>query len=132
MRILISNDDGIDSDGLFALKQALEPLGEVAVIAPERNWSAAGHTKTLDRPLRDGSIAYASGGAPSDCVALAALGFLGYRPDLVVAGINKGANLAGDITYSGTVAAAMEAVVAEIPGIAVSLEGRGMWNFAAA
>ena len=136
MRILVSNDDGIDSEGLFALKQALEPLGEVAVLAPERNWSAAGHSKTLHQPLRvrevalrDGSVAYASDGAPSDCVALAALGLLGYRPDLVVSGINKGANLAGDITYSGTVAAAMEAVVAEIPGIAVSMEGRGTWNF---
>ena len=74
--------------------------------------------------LRDGSVAYASDGAPSDCVALAALGLLGYRPDLVVSGINKGANLAGDITYSGTVAAAMEAVVAEIPGIAVSMSKR--------
>lgn len=136
MRILISNDDGIDSEGLLALKQALERVGEVAVLAPERNWSAAGHSKTLHHPLRvrevtlrDGSPAYASDGAPSDCVALAALGFLGYRPDLVVSGINKGANLAGDITYSGTVAAAMEAVVAGIPGIAVSLEGRGLWNF---
>ncbi len=136
MRILISNDDGIDSEGLFALKQALEAVGDVAVIAPDRNWSAAGHSKTLHRPLRvreallrDGSIAYASDGAPSDCVALGALGFLGYRPDLVVSGINKGANLGGDITYSGTVAAAMEAVLSEIPGIAVSMEGRGTWNF---
>jgi 5'-nucleotidase len=102
-------------------------FGEVAVIAPERNWSAAGHTKTLDRPLRvrevpmrDGFVAYASDGAPSDCVALGALGFLGWRPDLVVSGINKGLNLGGDITYSGTVAAAMEAVISGIPGIAVS------------
>ena len=92
------------------------------MIAPERNWSAAGHTKTLHRPLRvhevtlrDGSPAYASDGAPSNCVALAALGFLGYRPDLVVSGINKGLNLGGDITYSGTVAAAMEGVIASIP-----------------
>jgi 5'-nucleotidase len=129
MHILISNDDGIDSEGLLALRAALAPLGEVAVIAPERNWSAAGHTKTLDRPLRvrevrlrDGAVAYASDGAPSDCVALGALGFLGWRPDLVVSGINKGLNLGGDITYSGTVAAAMEAVIGGIPGIAVSLD----------
>ena len=136
MHILISNDDGIESDGLFELKKALERLGEVAVIAPERNWSAAGHAKTLDRPLRvrevtlrDGTPAYASDGAPSDCVALAALGFLGYRPDLVVAGINKGPNLGGDITYSGTVAVAMEAIVSEIPGIAVSMDTYEGWRF---
>lgn len=126
--ILVTNDDGIDSPGLLALKQALEEVGEVVVIAPDHNWSAAGHTKTMHKPLRveevklaDGSPAYASNGAPSDCVALGVLGFLERNPDLVVSGINEGPNLGHDITYSGTVAAAMEGVIAGIPSIAVSL-----------
>ena len=94
---------------------------EIAVIAPDRNWSIAGHNKTMDRPLRvterawEGTARLRRDGTPSDCVSLAALGFLGYRPDLVVAGINKGPNLGDDITYSGTVAAAMEGIISEIP-----------------
>src|SRR5947208_1215031 len=113
MKILLTNDDGVQSEGLFALWAALSPLHEVAVIAPDRNWSIAGHNKTMDRPLRvterqwEGTTVYASDGTPSDCVALAALGFLGWRPDLVVSGINKGPNLGDDITYSGTVAHAV-------------------------
>ncbi len=135
MRILLTNDDGIDSEGLVALYHVLSPDHEVAVIAPDRNWSIAGHNKTMDRPLRvterawEGTTVYASDGTPSDCVALAALGFLGYRPDLVVSGINKGPNLGDDITYSGTVASAMEAVISEIPGIAVSLDAYENWQF---
>ena len=135
MRILLTNDDGIDSEGLVALYHALHPDHEVAVIAPDRNWSIAGHNKTMDRPLRvterewEGMRVYASDGTPSDCVSLAALGFLGYRPDLVVAGINKGPNLGDDITYSGTVAAAMEGVISEIPAIAVSIEDYLDWHF---
>ena len=126
--ILLTNDDGVDSLGLLALKQTLQEVGEVVVIAPDHNWSAAGHTKTMHKPLRveevklaDGSLAYASNGAPSDCVALGVLGFLERKPDLVVSGINEGPNLGHDITYSGTVAAAMEGVIAGIPSIAVSL-----------
>ena len=136
MKILVTNDDGIDSPGLLLLKQALERLGTVFVVALDRNWSAAGHTKTLDKPLRvvktklaDGHEALATDGTPSDSVTLAILGVLSERPDLVVAGVNKGPNLGGDITYSGTVAAAMEAVLNGIPGIAVSLDAHAEWDF---
>lgn len=128
-RILITNDDGVQSPGLLALKQALTPLAEITVFAPDHNWSAAGHTKTMHKPLRvsqvtlaDGTAAFATTGAPSDCVSLALLGLIPQRPDLVVSGINQGANMGHDITYSGTVAGAMEAVVAGLPAIAVSLE----------
>ncbi len=127
--ILITNDDGVYAPGLLALKQALASVGEVIVFAPDHNWSGAGHTKTLHKPLRadkvtlaDGSEAYATSGAPSDCVALALLGLVPRRPDLVVSGINQGPNLGQDVTYSGTVAGAMEAVVFGIPAIAVSLD----------
>src|SRR5437763_9308293 len=135
MRILLTNDDGVDSEGLLALYHVLRPDHELAVIAPDRNWSIAGHNKTMDRPLRvterawEGTTVYASDGTPSDCVALAALGFLGYRPELVVAGINKGPNLGDDITYSGTVAAAMEGVISEIASVAVSIEDYLDWHF---
>jgi 5'-nucleotidase len=136
MRILITNDDGIDSEGLLALKYALSPIAQVDVIAPDRNWSVAGHNKTMDRPLRvakvqlpDGESAYACDGTPSDCVSLAVLGFLPHKPDLVVAGINKGANLGHDITYSGTVGAAIEGVISGIPSIAVSLCDYYHWLF---
>jgi 5'/3'-nucleotidase len=127
--ILITNDDGIEAPGLLALKQALSTLAPVQVIAPDRNWSAAGHTKTMHRPLRirprplrDGSAAYACDGAPSDCVAVALLGFLSEAPVLVVSGINSNANVGSDLTYSGTVTAAMESALSGIPSIAVSLE----------
>ena len=136
MRILVTNDDGIDSEGLIALRRSLATIGETLVIAPNHNWSAAGHTKTMHKPLRvtrvtmrDGSIGYASDGTPSDCVALSMLGFAGERPSLVVSGINKGANLGGDITYSGTVAAAMESVINGVPGIAISLAAYQEWDF---
>lgn len=139
MRILVTNDDGIDSEGLLALKRSLSSLGEVVVIAPNHNWSAAGHTKTMHKPLRvsrvtlpDGDSGYSSDGTPSDCVALAMLGLAGDRPELVVSGINKGANLGGDITYSGTVAAAMESIVNNVPAIAISLASYVEWQFEAA
>ena len=128
MYILVTNDDGIDSPGLLALKQALQGVGEVVVIAPDHNWSAAGHTKTMHKPLRvrtltlpDGDSAFTSDGSPTDCVALGMLGLLPRKPDLVVSGVNLGPNLGDDITYSGTVAAAMEGVIFGIPAIAVSL-----------
>jgi 5'-nucleotidase len=127
--ILVTNDDGVNAPGLFALVQEMRKLGNVSVLAPDRNWSGGGHVKTLDRALRvkevrlmDGTQAFASDGAPSDCVALATLGFFKEPIDLVVSGINAGANLGHDVTYSGTVTAAMEAVIAGVPGIAVSLE----------
>ncbi len=127
--ILVTNDDGVLAPGLLALAQEMRHLGKVTILAPDRNWSGSGHVKTLDRALRmrefhleDGSQAFASDGAPSDCVALAMLGYFKEKFDLVVSGINVGANLGHDVTYSGTVTAAMEAVIAGVPGIAVSLE----------
>jgi len=127
--ILVTNDDGVFAPGLLALVQEMQKLGKVTILAPDRNWSGGGHVKTLDRALRirevhlaDGARAFASDGAPSDCVALATLGFFKEPIDLVVSGINAGANLGHDVTYSGTVTAAMEAVIAGVPGVAVSLE----------
>jgi len=129
MHILVTNDDGVQAPGLLALAQPLRSLGQVTVLAPDRNWSASGHVKTMDRPLRvrdvrlaDGSPALASDGAPSDCVALALLGLV-EKVDLVVSGINPNANIGHDVTYSGTVTAAMEAIITGgVPGIAVSLD----------
>ena len=129
MHILVTNDDGVWAPGLLALAQEMRKLGTVTIMAPDRNWSASGHVKTLDRPLRvrettltDGSAAFTSDGAPSDCVALALLGLVDPI-DLVVSGINPGPNLSHDVTYSGTVTAAMEAAIANVKGIAVSLNG---------
>ncbi len=127
--ILVTNDDGVRAPGLLALASSLRELGEVSVLAPDRNWSASGHVKTMHRPLRvtevkleDGTSALASDGAPSDCVALALLGYLPDEVDLVVSGINPNANLGHDVTYSGTVTAAMEAAIWKVPGLAVSLD----------
>lgn len=137
--ILLTNDDGFDSPGLLALKKAISRIAEVSIVAPDHNWSAAGHTKTMHKPLRvneaalsDGFSIYTTTGAPSDCVALALMGILERRPELVISGINNGANLGHDLTYSGTVAAAMEAVISGIPAIAVSLDARqGEFDLAA-
>ncbi len=127
--ILVTNDDGVTAPGLLALVQEMRLLGKVSVLAPDHNWSAGGHVKTLERALRvrevrlaDGTRAYASDGAPSDCVALGTLGYFKEPVDLVVSGINNGANFGHDVTYSGTVTAAMEAVIAGVPGVAVSLD----------
>jgi 5'-nucleotidase len=136
--ILVTNDDGVDSPGLSALARALKGVDDVCVIAPNRNWTAAGHTKTLDRPLRVREITvpgtrlsgFSSDGSPSDCVALGFLGLAPQRPGLVVSGINTGPNMGSDITYSGTVSAAMEGVVSGVPAIAVSLGAYDDWNFA--
>ena len=128
MHILVTNDDGITAPGLLALAQEMRCLGQVSVLAPDRNWSASGHVKTMHRPLRvrevllsDNTTAFSSDGAPSDCVAVALLGYLQAKVDLVVSGINPNANIGHDVTYSGTVTAAMEAVIGGVPGIAVSL-----------
>ncbi len=128
-RILITNDDGVESRGLLALKQALEVMGDVTVVAPDTNQSAVGHQKTLMRPLRvrertlaDGSLAYSVDGSPTDAVSIAFLGYFGHGFDLVASGINYGANLGDDITYSGTVSAAMEAVINNCPAFAISQE----------
>jgi 5'-nucleotidase len=128
-RILITNDDGVESRGLLALKLALDEVGETTVVAPDTNQSAVGHTKTLMRPLRvrertlgDGSMGWSVDGSPTDAVSLAFLGYFGHGFDLVASGINYGANLGDDITYSGTVSAAMEGVINGCPAFAVSQE----------
>ncbi len=127
--ILVTNDDGYQAPALTILARALRRVGEVTVFAPDHNWSAAGHTKTMHKPLRitkgtlDGDIPlYVTTGTPSDCVALALLGVVTTPFDLVVSGINNGANLGHDVTYSGTVAGAMEGAVAGKPAIAASME----------
>lgn len=129
MHILVTNDDGVHAPGLLALVQVMRQCGRVSIVAPDRNWSGRGHVKTLDRPLRvqevqlaDGTPAYACDGAPSDCVALAVMGFVNEPVDLVVSGINPMANLGHDVTYSGTVTAVMEGIIWNIPGIAFSLD----------
>lgn len=127
--ILVSNDDGVYAAGIAALATALEAVGEVYVVAPDRERSAVGHAVTLHRPLRVdrlGPRRFAVNGTPSDCVNLAILGMLPVRPDVVVAGVNAGANLGDDVTYSGTVSAAMEGTLLGVPALAVSLiEGTG-------
>ena len=143
MHILVTNDDGVNHPGLLALAQAMRSLGQVSILAPDRNWSASGHVKTMHRPLRvkevslaDGSLAYSSDGAPSDCVALALLGILSQPVDLVVSGINPTANVGHDVTYSGTVTAAMEGAIWGLPALAFSLDvqenGKVERHFAAA
>src|SRR5579884_1859226 len=130
MRVLLTNDDGIEAAGLQALRRALLELPDVelAVIAPDGNRSAMARSITTRRPLwveevefGDGTVGYATDGTPVDCVRLANLGLVeGFQAELVVSGINHGSNLGDDITYSGTVAAALEAIVLGLPGIAVS------------
>lgn len=127
--ILVTNDDGVESPGLLALKRALEPYGRVSVIAPDSNRSAIGRGITIHNPLHveevrlaDGSPALATDGTPVDCVRFAMLGLLGGRPDVIVSGINLGVNLGDDVTYSGTVAAALEGVLLGWPAIAVSAQ----------
>jgi 5'-nucleotidase len=130
MRVLLTNDDGIEAEGLQALRSALLALDgiKLAVIAPDGNRSAMARSITTRRPLwvqevefGDGTVGYATDGTPVDCVRLANLGLIeGFEADLVVSGINHGSNLGDDITYSGTVAAALEAIVLGLPGIAVS------------
>jgi len=127
--IVLTNDDGVDSPGLAALKTALDPLGEVRIVAPDQNRSGAARSITMrtplwveEVPLEDDSIAYSTDGTPVDCVRMAALGLLDREPDLIVSGINLGGNLGDDITYSGTVAAAFEGIMLGIPAIALSAE----------
>ena len=130
MRVLLTNDDGITAPGLQAARRALRELDEVAVdvIAPDSNRSAIGRGITTRRPLwvqevdfGDGTVGYATDGTPVDCVRFAALGLIdGFTADLIVSGINHGSNLGDDITYSGTVAAALEGIVLGIPAIAIS------------
>lgn len=132
MKILVSNDDGYDAPGIAALAEALSSLAEITVVAPSRNRSATSNSITVDRPLRiaqaDNGF-YFVDGTPADCVHLAVTGFLDFRPDLVVSGVNDGANLGDDTIYSGTVAAAMEGYLLGISSIAVSLAARPATRF---
>ena len=132
VKILVSNDDGYDAPGITALAAALSSLAEITVVAPSRNRSATSNSITVDRALRitqaDNGF-YFVDGTPADCVHLAVTGFLDFRPDLVVSGVNDGANLGDDTIYSGTVAAAMEGYLLGIPSIAVSLAARPATRF---
>jgi 5'-nucleotidase len=124
VRILLSNDDGYFAPGLAALAEALAPLGEITVVAPERDRSGASNSLTLDRPLRLRKAAngfFFVNGTPTDCVHLAVTGMLDHLPDMVVSGINLGSNMGDDTLYSGTVAAATEGFLLGVPSIAVSL-----------
>lgn len=128
MKILVSNDDGYNAEGVEALHAALEGLGELTVIAPETNCSASSNSLTLNRPLfvrQAPNGFYYVNGTPSDCVHIALTGLLDFRPDLIVSGINNGANMGDDTLYSGTVAAAMEGHLFGIPAIAFSLVEKG-------
>ena len=135
-RILITNDDGIFSRGIQALAEALADLGQVTVVAPDREQSASGHSLTLHRPLRMRRIQdhwYSVDGTPTDCVTLAVMGLLKEgRPDLVVSGINFGLNLGDDVTYSGTVSATFEGSLLGIPSVAFSQEVAEGFSFATA
>jgi 5'-nucleotidase len=143
MRILISNDDGIFADGIIALRERLEKsqqVDKIYVVAPDRERSAIGHGITMHRPLRAREVKYASrksvgwsvDGTPADCVKLALEELLGDPPDLMLSGINMGPNLGTDVLYSGTVSAAVEAVICGLPAIAVSLASYASHDFAAA
>lgn len=137
MRILLTNDDGIHAPGLWALHAALAPGNEVTIVAPDRERTGVGHAITLHHPLRtarlavNGTEGYAVNGTPADCVKLAILEILGGRPDLVVSGLNPGANVGVNLHYSGTVAAAREAALGGVPAIAASIDGRAPRDVAA-
>jgi 5'-nucleotidase len=132
VRILITNDDGVHADGLIVLKRALDAIASVTVVAPDRPRSACGHSITLHKPLRlsevrlaDGSLGWAASGTPTDCVTLGLLDVMrDDPPDLLFSGINHGPNLGWDLTYSGTVSAAMEGSIGGVPSIALSLAWR--------
>jgi 5'-nucleotidase len=135
MDILVTNDDGIQADGIRALADALAPLGTVSIIAPDREQSAASHALTLHRPLRVRKIAdgiMSVDGTPTDAVLLGVHGFLKRKPALVVSGINHGPNMGSDVMYSGTVAAASEGTFLGIPSVAISLATWGQADFAPA
>jgi 5'-nucleotidase len=127
VKILLTNDDGVHSPGLAALIKKVSEVAEVVVVAPDREQSAVSHALTLHHPLRAariGANVFSVEGTPTDCVNLGIHSLLSYRPDLVISGVNRGANIADDVTYSGTVAAALEATLMGIPAIAVSLVTR--------
>lgn len=127
MKILITNDDGVQAPGIITLARALQTIADVVVVAPNRNRSGASNSLSLQNPIRviqqDNGF-YSVEGTPTDCVHLAMNGLLKYKPDIIVSGINAGANLGDDIFYSGTVAAAMEGRLLGVPALAVSLDGK--------
>src|SRR2546428_1029175 len=133
MKVLLTNDDGIQAQGLNTLRRALleAPGVELSVIAPDSNRSATARSITTRKPLwvdeiefGDGSVGYATDGTPVDCVRFAALGLVEFEPELIVSGINHGSNLGDDITYSGTVAAAFEGIVLGVPAVAISQQSQ--------
>jgi 5'-nucleotidase len=133
--ILITNDDGVHSPGIVALQQALESLGRTIVIAPDRDNSAVSHSLTMNRPLKVVRLRenfYTLDGTPTDCVAVGLKKILPVRPDLLVSGINAGANLGDDISYSGTVSAAIEGTMYGIPSMAISVGGQQPYDYRAA
>jgi 5'-nucleotidase len=130
--ILLTNDDGIDARGLVTLKKEMAKLGEVWVVAPDKEQSATSHSLTLTRPLRTkklGPRVFSIDGTPTDAVMIAIYALMKKRPNLIISGINHGSNLGNDVTYSGTVAAAMEGAILRIPSIAVSMSGWEKGNF---
>lgn len=130
--ILLTNDDGIASPGLTALREAVASLGQVVIIAPDRDNSAVSHALTMNRPLRIkklGDSVYSLDGTPTDCVAIGIGKILKKKPDLLISGINSGPNLGDDITYSGTVSAAVEGTMYSIPSMAVSLAATPPYDF---
>lgn len=133
--ILVTNDDGFFSKGIQILAEALEELGEVFIVAPDRDRSAVSHALTMHRPLRVDLIrdrTYSVNGTPTDCVVVGVKKLLPREPDLIVSGINKGANLGEDVTYSGTVSAAIEGAILGVPSIAVSLVGERPFRYESA
>jgi 5'-nucleotidase len=135
VKILVSNDDGYFAPGITALAEALAPLAEVTVVAPERDRSGASNSLTLDRPLvvrRAANGYYSVNGTPTDCVHIAVTGLLDFTPDVVVSGVNLGANMGDDTIYSGTVAAAVEGYLLGIPSLAISLTSKAGEHFQSA
>jgi len=128
LHILVSNDDGINAEGLREVAKALAPFGRITIVAPDREKSGCSHSLTMNRPLRADEIregVYAVDGTPADCINMAVNGLIkDDRPDMVVSGINLGANLGDDVTYSGTVAAAREGAILGIPSFSISLDAR--------
>ncbi|MBI3592797.1 MAG: 5'/3'-nucleotidase SurE [Nitrospirae bacterium] len=130
--ILVTNDDGVHSPGIIALFKAMKEIGDAYIVAPDRERSAVGHALTLHRPLKVEELrekVYSVNGTPTDCVALAIHKILHRKPDLVASGINKGANLGDDITYSGTVSAAMEGTILGVPSFAISVMGERPFHY---
>jgi 5'-nucleotidase len=130
--ILVTNDDGVHSPGIIALFKAMKEIGDAYIVAPDRERSAVGHALTLHRPLKVEELrenVFSVNGTPTDCVALAVHKILPAKPDLVASGINRGANLGDDITYSGTVSAAMEGTILNVPSFAISLVGEKPFHY---